>query len=167
MSKDSEYDEVNKLVEELLYGLDEAEAEAEAEWKREKEQEKLAEEEWGREWRATLLGLVNRNSTLRDNNFVDSENLLVWLEGEEHLTVVPLYELPVKFPVEVPEGRWQDRDFGRVLRLKFVGFRQSLVAKELAAERPEGSYRCSTVVLFVPKNESKPYEFVELTANAR
>jgi hypothetical protein len=144
-------EDIDSLIEEILYGA---------------RDEEMAEAERQSEWKEALLGVADSEKPLRDDNFVDPANLLVWHEDEERLRVVPLYELPHRYPFGA-DGRWQVRDFGEILRLKFEGYRQSVAANELAVEQPGGNYECSTVVLFVPKDTDKPYSYIDLKAWAR
>ena len=148
-SSEADNDNVDGLIHELLYGISD---------------EEIAEAERRSEWRAALLGVADREKPTRDDNFVDPANLLVWHEGEERLRVVPLYELPHRYPFGA-DGRWRVSDFGDVLRLKFEGYRQSVAANEPASENPTGHFTCSTVVLYIPEDRSQPYSYVELRAN--
>jgi len=157
VNKDQEYDDVDRLVEALLNGTDEEEAE----WEREREREKLAEEEQERERRAALDRALSKDLSLRDRNFVDATTLLVFDEETGSVSEVAVWDLPLRYPVG---ERWVDSDFGRVLRLKFAGYRQSVVAQEVANEDREAAPWCSTVVLTVPKDSKLPYSYVEVKA---
>jgi len=153
IDSDSDYSDVDKLIDELLYGDD----------CDEEEQSNREQEEIRRAWSEELNRVLAANRRLRDQNFLRGDHLLVFDEGSGGLDEVAVWDLPLRFPVN---ERWVDSDFGRILRLKFAGYRQSVVAHTLARENPTARPQCSAVVLFIPKDPSCAYSFIEIKAYA-
>lgn len=153
ISSNSDYSDVDRLIDELLYA-DDYEHE---------EQSKRDLEEIQRVWSEELNRVLAANRRLRDQNFLRADHLLVFDEGSGGLDEVAVWDLPLSFPVN---ERWVDSDFGKILRLKFAGYRQSVVAYSLARENSTARPQCSAVVLFIPKDPVCAYSFIEIKASA-
>lgn len=114
-------------------------------------------------WRSTLMACVGRNLELRDRNHMEPYKLLLYTEELDTLESVELSELALRHPWDEPDGRWQGRDVGKLLKLKLTLWRQSMAAHALAKE---GVMRleCGTVVVVIPKDQDLPFLWVELKA---
>jgi hypothetical protein len=153
INTDSDYSDVDKLIDELLYGDD----------YEQEEQSKRDLEEIKRAWSERLDKALAANCRLRDQNFLRGDHLLVFDEESGGLDEVAVWNLPLWYPIN---ERWVDSDFGKILRLKFAGYRQSVVAHALASENPTARPQCSAVVLFIPKDPDCAYSFIEIKAYA-
>ena len=145
-------DELNNLIDELLGRYDEGEGGGET--------EKMPAEP---QWRTTLLDCIDRNLELRDQNHGEAYKVLLYTEESDTIESVELSELVLRHPWDEPDGRWQGRDVGKLIKHKLTLFRQSQVAHELAREGVQG-HQCGTVVLVVPKDRSLPFTWIELKA---
>jgi hypothetical protein len=141
-----------KLIDEILRGEDDEE---------EKLMKRLVEAktEWGRALNVALA----EHPDLIDGNFVQGDQLLVFDEASGRLAEVAVWDLPLRYPID---DRWVDSDFGKVLRLKFAGYRQSIVAHALARENHEAIPQYSTVVLVIPADENWAYSYIEVRGRA-
>lgn len=98
-----------------------------------------------------LLRVLDENNTLRDECFYTPETILVYTEKTETLEAVPLWELPLLYPLKGRGARWGYSDLGEITEQKSVLYRQSKVANELAEEEPTARPECGTVCLIVPE----------------
>jgi len=112
-------------------------------------------------WETTLLECVDRNKELRDRNFLEPYELLVYEEVTDMVQSVSLSDLAVRYPWECTECRWNAEDVGLALRAKFTLWRQSVVASELLDEGIS-SKPCGSVVLCIPKDTDFPFWWIEL-----
>ena len=76
-------EELNQWVEELLAGGNDEET-----------------------WRESLGQVLDANRELRDNNFVHPESVVVFTEATNTLEEVPVWELPLRFPLQGHGARW-------------------------------------------------------------
>ena len=124
-------DELNQLIEDLL----------------ETDTDDNDEDRYDRE---KLLESLDKNRELRDDNFVHPESVLVFTEATNTLEEVPVWELPLRFPLQGHGARWCHSDLGEILERKATLYRQSQAANDLAEEHPEATPECGTVCLVVP-----------------
>jgi hypothetical protein len=150
---DSNFSDVDRLIDELLCG----------DGCDEEENSNRKQEEIRRAWSEGLDRALAANCRLRDQNFLHGDHLLVFDEESGGLDEVAVWNLPLWYPIN---ERWVDSDFGKVLRLKFAGYRQSVVAHALARENSDANPQCSAVVLVIPKDSDSAYSFVEIKAYA-
>ncbi len=141
-----------RLIDEILRG---------EEYEEEEQKKRLVEAK--KVWGPALNVALAEHPHLIDRNFVQGDQLLVFDEESGRLEAVAVWDLPLRYPID---DRWIDSDFGKVLRLKFAGYRQSLVAYALARENHEAKPQCSAVVLVIPADENWAYSYIEVRERA-
>ncbi|QCH15458.1 hypothetical protein CB0101_11460 [Synechococcus sp. CB0101] len=144
--------EFERLIDEILGGEDD-----------EEEELMIRMAEAKRTWGQALNVALTERPHLINRNFIQGDQLLVFDEASGRLEEVALWDLPLRFPID---ERWVDSDFGKVLRLKFAGYRQSIVAHALARENDEAMPLCSAVVLVIPADENWAYSYIEVRRRA-
>jgi hypothetical protein len=107
----------------------------------------------GRYDRDRLLQIIDKNCELRDECFYTPETILVYTEEMESLEAVPIWELPLRFPLQGRGARWGYSSFGEIVERKSVLWRQSKAADSLAEDYPDARPVCGTVCLVVPRRE--------------
>lgn len=100
----------------------------------------------------TLEQALEENRTLRDDNFVDPDAILVFTEATGTLEEVALIELPLRYPLKGHGQRWSTSDLGEIVQAKGTLYRQSCAANELAEEHPDATPECGTVCLIEHAN---------------
>lgn len=103
--------------------------------------------------RERLLQVVDENNGLRDDCFYTPETILVYTEEAESLEAVPIWELPLRFPLTGRGARWGHASFGEIIEQKATLYRQSKAANDIAETVPGSTPECGTVCLIVPKRE--------------
>ena len=126
-------DELNEIINELLESEDET--------------DKSDSDNYDRD---RLLRVLDEHNELRDECFYTPETILVYTEETESLEAVPIWELPLRFPLQGQGARWCHSDLGEILERKATLYRQSQAANDLAEEHPEATPECGTVCLVVP-----------------
>jgi hypothetical protein len=141
-----------RLIDEILRGED---------YEEEEQKKRLVEAKkvWGRALNVALA----EHPHLIDRNFVQGDQLLVFDEESGRLEEVAVWDFPLRYLIE---DSWIDSDFGKVLRLKFAGYRQSIVAHALARENHEAMPQCLAVVLVIPADENWAYRYIEVRRRA-
>lgn len=117
-------------------------------------------------WRQSLLACVDRDKRLRNRNFLEPYELLVYEETTDRVESVSLKDLAVRYPWGWKGCRWNAEDVGRVLRAKLTLWRQSVVANELVAEGVVNK-TWGTVVLCVPKDGDLPFSWIEVKSRTQ
>ena len=116
------------------------------------------------DWAESLHQCLNRHRCLRDANHLDRHAVLVYDQDADTLERCELWEMPLRFPCGGAGARWVESDLGRLVKMKAVAYRQSVVAHELVEENPDASPNCATVVLVVTKRTGRPFDWVEIKA---
>lgn len=93
---------------------------------------------------------LESNRSLRDDNFVTPDAVLLFTETTGELEEVEFWELCSRFPLEQPGMRWAYSNLGELVAAKATLYRQSVVANELADEDPYSQGLCGTVVVVDP-----------------
>jgi hypothetical protein len=106
---------------------------------------------------------LESNRSLRDDNFVTPDAVLLFTETTGELEEVELWDLPFRFPLGNPGMRWDYSNLGELIEAKATLYRQSVVANELADEDPYSQGLCGTVVVVDPIRPG-PLNWARITA---
>lgn len=114
------------------------------------------------DWAQTLHQCLNRHRSLRDANHLDPNAVLVYDKDMDTLERCELWRMPLRFPCGGARAQWVESDLGRLVKMKAVAYRQSVVAHEVAEENLDASPSCATVVLVVTQTVDQPFSWVEV-----
>ncbi len=141
--------ELDKVIDEIISGMTESTGEEED--REEALREKL------------LQALDTTYKTVRDDNHVTPEEILVYNETDDTVEPVPIWELTTRYPIECFGARWSHEDLGEIIAAKARLYQISRIAHEINEEDPSTQPVCGTVVLAIPTAKTT-YRWYEVKA---